>query len=316
MIGRFEQFCTAISSIQHSIARIERVEMEKYGLKGPHAQCMLVMERNPAGITAAELCGICEKDKAAISRTISELEEAGMISRHDPNGKRYRTALHLTEKGALVAADVERVVHRTVSRVSQCYDVETREGFVQVLGQRSPTTFAAVRFGNVLGSNGSVIPLFRKQIERGGPVTVTHPEIIRYFMTISEAVSLVLQACAYARGGEVFVLDMGDPVRIDELARNMIRLSGFEPDVDIRIEYTGLRPGEKLYEELMMQDEGLDRTPNELIFVGHFNDFDPDELLRALEELDSAARNNDPELRAVMRRLVRTYHPTTPETRA
>lgn len=135
MTGRFENFCNAIASIQHAINKIERSEMEKYGLKGPHSQCLLAMRQHPQGITSAELCEFCRKDKAAISRTISELEEAGMIRRHDPNGKRYRTALHLTEKGALVAADVERVVHRTVSRVSQCYDVETREGFVQVLGQ-------------------------------------------------------------------------------------------------------------------------------------------------------------------------------------
>ena len=134
MIGRFEQFCNAIAGIQHAITKIERLEMEKYGLKGPHAQCLLTMRQHPQGITSAELCELCRKDKAAISRTVSELEEAGMISRHDPNGKRYRTALHLTEKGALIAADVEQLVHRTVSRVSQCYDVETREVFVQVLG--------------------------------------------------------------------------------------------------------------------------------------------------------------------------------------
>ena len=133
MIGRFEQFCTAIASIQHSIARIERVEMEKYGLKGPHAQCLLVMERNPAGITAAELCGICEKDKAAISRTLAELETAGMITRLDPNGKRYRSRLYLTERGSTVARQVSDRVHQAVSLVSEGYDVKTREIFVQVL---------------------------------------------------------------------------------------------------------------------------------------------------------------------------------------
>lgn len=134
MVGRFEQFCNAINSIQHAIMKIERLEMEKYGLKGSHAQCMLVMRQHPEGITSAMLCEECRKDKAAISRTVSELEDAGMISRFDPAGKRYRTLLHLTKKGALVAQDVEVMVHRTVSRVTQCYDVEIREVFVRVLG--------------------------------------------------------------------------------------------------------------------------------------------------------------------------------------
>lgn len=183
------------------------------------------------------------------------------------------------------------------------------EMIVQVMAQRSKTRFAAVRFGNVLGSNGSVIPLFKSQIERGGPVTVTHRDIIRYFMTISEAVSLVLQACCYAKGGEVFVLDMGEPVRIDDLARNMIRLSGLEPDVDIPIVYTGLRPGEKLYEELLMNDEGLDKTPNELIFVGHFNDFDRDCLLSRLDELEEESSRNSDDIRTLLMRAVPTYHP-------
>ena len=183
------------------------------------------------------------------------------------------------------------------------------EMIVQVMGQHSKTRFAAVRFGNVLGSNGSVIPLFKSQIEHGGPVTVTHRDIIRYFMTISEAVSLVLQACCYAQGGEVFVLDMGEPVRIDDLARNMIRLSGFEPDVDIPIVYTGLRPGEKLYEELLMNDEGLDKTPNELIFIGHFNDFDRELLLERLDELDHACRCDSCDIRPLLRQIVPTYHP-------
>ena len=183
------------------------------------------------------------------------------------------------------------------------------EMIVQVMGKHSETKYTAVRFGNVLGSNGSVIPLFKKQIEQGGPVTVTHKDIIRYFMTISEAVSLVLQACVYAKGGEVFVLDMGDPVRIDDLARNMIRLSGLEPDVDIQIAYTGLRPGEKLYEELLMQDEGLEKTPNELIYIGHFNDFDEKKLKEALDELKTAAESNCGRIRELVKGLVRTYQP-------
>lgn len=187
------------------------------------------------------------------------------------------------------------------------------EMIVQVMGKHTNTRFTAVRFGNVLGSNGSVIPLFKRQIAHGGPVTVTHKDIIRYFMTISEAVSLVLQACAYAQGGEVFVLDMGDPVRIDDLARNMIRLCGLEPDVDIPIVYTGLRPGEKLFEELLMQDEGLDKTPNELIFIGHFNDFDEERLLDALDGLREACEENSPDIRARMQELVRTYHPAENE---
>ena len=186
------------------------------------------------------------------------------------------------------------------------------EMIVQVMGKKSATRFAAVRFGNVLGSNGSVIPLFRKQIEHGGPVTVTHRDIIRYFMTISEAVSLVLQAWVYARGGEVFVLDMGEPVRIDDLARNMIRLSGLEPDVDIPIVYTGLRPGEKLYEELLMQDEGLDKTPNNLIFIGHFNDFDETRLEQSLELLNRASQHNSEQIRDLIESLVKTYHPAAP----
>lgn len=171
------------------------------------------------------------------------------------------------------------------------------------------TEFVAVRFGNVLGSNGSVIPLFKKQIEAGGPVTVTHPDIIRYFMTIPEAVSLVLQAGTYAKGGEIFVLDMGEPMKIDTLARNLIKLSGLKPDIDIQIEYTGLRPGEKLYEEKLMAEEGLKTTPNKLIHIGCPIPFDSDEFLKQLEVLMKRAYENDEQIREYVQEMVSTYHP-------
>ncbi|MBR6152359.1 MAG: polysaccharide biosynthesis protein [Lachnospiraceae bacterium] len=172
------------------------------------------------------------------------------------------------------------------------------------------TEFVAVRFGNVLGSNGSVIPLFKKQIAKGGPVTVTHPDIIRYFMTIPEAVSLVLQAGTYAKGGEIFVLDMGEPVKIDTLARNLIKLCGYKPDVDIKIQYTGLRPGEKLYEEKLMAEEGIERTANELIHIGKPIAFDMVNFMGQLEELAEASYNNDEEIRRLVKSIVTTYHPS------
>lgn len=184
-----------------------------------------------------------------------------------------------------------------------------KDGLKDERPETSRTKFVAVRFGNVLGSNGSVIPLFKKQIAEGGPVTVTHPDIIRYFMTISEAVSLVLQAGTYAKGGEIFVLDMGSPVKIDTLARNLIKLSGYEPDVDIPIVYTGLRSGEKLYEEKLMKEEGLKKTENELIFIGQPIPFDMDNFFKDLENLSQASYQNSESIVSMVEKVVSTFHP-------
>ena len=181
------------------------------------------------------------------------------------------------------------------------------EMVVQMMNRESKTEFVAVRFGNVLGSNGSVIPLFKKQIEEGGPVTVTHPDVIRYFMTIPEAVSLVLQAGYYAKGGEIFVLDMGEPVKIDTMARNMIRLSGYEPDVDIKIVYTGLRPGEKLYEELLMKEEGMQETANKLIHIGKPIEMDDEKFRQQLERLDKACKAEVSNMKDIVAEIVPTY---------
>jgi FlaA1/EpsC-like NDP-sugar epimerase len=183
------------------------------------------------------------------------------------------------------------------------------EMIVQTFNKHYDTEFVAVRFGNVLGSNGSVIPLFKKQIASGGPVTVTDPEIIRYFMTITEAVSLVLQAGAYAKGGEIFVLDMGEPVKILDLAENLIKLSGYKVGEDIKIEFTGLRPGEKLYEEMLMDEEGLQDTSNKMIHIGKPIDMDEMKFFSQLEKLNVAAREESPHIRELVKEIVETYHP-------
>lgn len=190
------------------------------------------------------------------------------------------------------------------------------EMIVQTYNKRSQTEYVAVRFGNVLGSNGSVIPIFKRQIKEGGPVTVTHPDIIRYFMTIPEAVSLVLQAGAYAKGGEIFILDMGEPVRIADMAKNLIKLSGYEPDVDIKIEYTGLRSGEKLYEELLMEEEGLQDTPNHMIHIGKPIEMNEDTFVERLINLKEAAYGETDDIRSLIKELVPTYqYGITPKRR-
>ena len=196
------------------------------------------------------------------------------------------------------------IKNQTTDKLTVVEDCFSEVGLKELKGK---TEFVAVRFGNVLGSNGSVIPLFKKQIEAGGPVTVTHPDIIRYFMTIPEAVSLVLQAGVYAKGGEIFILDMGEPVKIDTLARNLIKLSGFKPDEDIKIEYTGLRPGEKLYEEKLMAAEGNKKTDNDLIFVGMPLDIDEDKFLEQLKQLYITSNNNDEHIFELVEEIVPTY---------
>ena len=183
------------------------------------------------------------------------------------------------------------------------------EMLIQSMNRNSGTNYVAVRFGNVLGSNGSVIPLFKKQIAEGGPVTVTHPDIIRYFMTIPEAVSLVLQAGAYAKGGEIFVLDMGEPVKILDLATNLIKLSGYRVGEDIQIVFTGLRPGEKMYEELLMNEEGLKETANKMIFIGKPIEFDEEVFRSQLVELEREAMDENSDIRAAVEKIVTTYHP-------
>ena len=252
----------------------------------------------------------------------------------------YKTAFaalaHGTKKFVLISTDkavnptnIMGASKRLCEMIIQAFDSKVKEGKADEIPQifthaiqkelknmnlaanlrNAKTEFVAVRFGNVLGSNGSVIPLFKKQIEAGGPVTVTDPEIIRYFMTIPEAVSLVMQAGTYAHGGEIFVLDMGEPVKIDTLARNLIRLSGYRPDEDIKIEYTGLRPGEKLYEEKLMAEEGLKRTENELIHIGMPIPFDINEFLVNLDELTDKAYANTGNIRELVKKMVSTYHP-------
>ncbi len=219
----------------------------------------------------------------------------------------YKTAKAASEYGAkrFVLISTDKAVNPTnIMGASK----RLCEMIVQSFNKISKTEFVAVRFGNVLGSNGSVIPLFKKQIAEGGPVTVTHKDIIRYFMTIPEAVSLVLQAGAYARGGEIFVLEMGAPVRIDDMARNLIRLSGYTPDVDIKIEYTGLRPGEKLYEEILMAEEGMKETANKLIHIGKPIEMDEENFFGELAELKEACYNDDERIKEKVQKLVPTYH--------
>ena len=218
----------------------------------------------------------------------------------------YKTALAADKYGAekFVLISTDKAVNPTnIMGASK----RVCEMIIQELNKRSATDFVAVRFGNVLGSNGSVIPLFRRQIEHGGPVTVTHPDIIRYFMTIPEAVSLVLEAGAYAKNGQIFVLNMGDPVRIADLAKNMIRLSGYEPEKEIKIKYIGLRPGEKLYEELLMNEEGMQTTENSRIFIGRQIAFDEKVFREQIKELAKEAENECPDICYLVKKMVPEY---------
>lgn len=231
------------------------------------------------------------------------VEEQGIATIESDGAERAKKDICVSEKDAAGAA--RRKTEVSSQGAPKIESVKNKD--------RKGTQFVAVRFGNVLGSNGSVIPLFKKQIEAGGPVTVTHPDIIRYFMTIPEAVSLVLQAGTYAWGGEIFVLDMGAPVKIDTLARNLIKLSGYKPDVDIKIVYSGLRPGEKLYEEKLMAEEGMKKTDNELIHIGKPIPFDTAKFLGQLEELAAASYENSEDIVSMVEEIVPTFHPVGEE---
>lgn len=217
--------------------------------------------------------------------------------------KTARTASHYQVKKFILISTDKAVNPTNIMGASK----RLCEMVIQLIGRHSTTEFAAVRFGNVLGSNGSVIPLFRRQIEHGGPVTVTHPDIIRYFMTIPEAVSLVLEAGAYAKNGQIFVLNMGDPVRIADLAKNMIRLSGYEPEKEIKIKYIGLRPGEKLYEEILMNEEGMQTTENSRIFIGRQIAFDEKVFREQIKELAKEAENECPDICYLVKKMVPEY---------
>ena len=248
----------------------------------------------------------------------------------------YAAMVHGCERFVLISTDkavnptnVMGASKRLCEMIVQCFDAKIKAGKANEIPQlfthegcenadkdgtgsvfsSCRTEFVAVRFGNVLGSNGSVIPLFKKQIAKGGPVTVTHPDVVRYFMTIPEAVSLVMLAGTYARGGEIFVLDMGSPVKIDTLARNLIRQAGLKPDIDIKIAYTGLRMGEKLYEEKLMMEEGLKKTDNELIHIGKPIPLDQELLFKNLNTLMNAAYANDDHIRDLLIGIVPTYTP-------
>ena len=275
---------------------------------------------------------------AAAHKHVPLMEDSPCEAIKDNTIGTYKTAYaamtHGCKKFVLISTDkavnptnIMGASKRLCEMVVQTFDRKIREGKADelprlfthgedgdllenvIIPKNVKTDFVAVRFGNVLGSNGSVIPIFKKQIAKGGPVTVTHPDIVRYFMTIPEAVSLVLQAGTYAKGGEIFVLDMGSPVKIDLLARNLIKLSGYTPDVDIKIEYTGLRPGEKLYEEKLMAEEGMKTTPNHLIHIGRPIPFDEDEFLEKLQELMRAAYSNEKDLKQRVAEVVDTYTP-------
>ena len=224
----------------------------------------------------------------------------------------YNTAVlagkYNVKKFVLVSTDKAVNPTNVMGATKRCCEM-----IIEYMSQKkSKTEFVAVRFGNVLGSNGSVIPLFKRQIQKGGPVTVTHKDIIRYFMTIPEAVSLILQAASFARGGEIFVLDMGEPVKIVTLAENLIRLMGKEPYVDIDIEFTGLRPGEKLYEELLMSEEGLAKTENKKIFIGKQIEINADEFIKNVKRIKEIAETNDSEqVVEYLHKMVPTFHAPT-----